>query len=51
MLPSQFVDFLKHTRMSEYGQCRIITSLTRDVKTDSKNLGHTSVTVDILYKY
>jgi hypothetical protein len=27
------------------------SSLTWDVKTDSKNLGHTSVTVDILFKY
>jgi hypothetical protein len=30
---------------------RIITSLTWDVKTNSKNLGHISVTVDILFKY
>jgi hypothetical protein len=46
MLASQFVDFLEHPNVS-----RIITSLTWDVKTDSKNLGHTSVTVDILFKY
>jgi hypothetical protein len=29
---------------------RVITSLTWDVKMDSKNLGHTSVAVDILLK-
>jgi hypothetical protein len=30
---------------------RIIISLTGDVKSNSKNLGHTSVTVEILFKY
>jgi hypothetical protein len=40
MLPSQFVDVI-----------RIITTLTWDVKMNSKNLGHTSVIVDILFKY
>jgi hypothetical protein len=46
MLASQFVDFLSTLDVS-----RIITSLTWDVKMDSKNLEHTSVTVDILFKY
>jgi hypothetical protein len=46
MLACQFVDFLEHTDVS-----RIITLLTWDVRTDSKNLGRTSVTVDILFKY
>jgi hypothetical protein len=46
MLACQFVDFLEQTDVS-----RIITLLTRDVNTDSKNLGHTSVNVDILFKY
>jgi hypothetical protein len=46
MLASQFVDFFSTLDVS-----RIITSLTWDVKTDSKNLGHIGVIVDILFKY
>jgi hypothetical protein len=46
MLPSQFVDFY-----STLNVIRIITSLTCDVKMNSKNLGQTCVIVDILFKY
>jgi hypothetical protein len=46
MLACQFVDFYSSLDVS-----RIITSLTWDAKMDSKNLGHISVTVDILFKY